>query len=390
MPPLPCKTHPRITYLAALFTTCALHAQVTPADYARADGLKDKYESLTANVPDEPQWIGDSDRLIYHKTVPGGHAFVVVDAAAQTKQPAFDHAKLAASLSKAAGKPYTPEKLPFRGVHFSDDGKTIDYTAGDSEFKTTLSDYATVRVGPAHPPNFGVGEEPRGPISATFNKPVISPDGKLEALILNYNVWFRPKGAKDAVALSMDGSEANYYDLASVVWSPDSKKIAAYRVRPGMHRTIQFEDSSPEDQLQPRYYSLEYAKPGDVLDLQQPVLFDIVSRKQMNIGNELFPNPYELSMPIWWPDSRAFTFEYNQRGHQAYRIVEVSAATGQARALVNEEAKTFFCYSGKMFRRDLGGGKEIIWMSERDGWNHLYLYDAHTGAMKNQITKGPW
>ncbi len=29
-------------------------------------------------------------------------------------------------------------------------------------------------------------------------------------------------------------------------------------------------------------------------------------------------------------------------------------------------------------------------MSERDGWNHLYLFDAKTGAVKNQITKGEW
>jgi dipeptidyl aminopeptidase/acylaminoacyl peptidase len=35
-------------------------------------------------------------------------------------------------------------------------------------------------------------------------------------------------------------------------------------------------------------------------------------------------------------------------------------------------------------------GKEIIWASERDGWEHLYLYDGATGKVKNQITKGDW
>ena len=29
-------------------------------------------------------------------------------------------------------------------------------------------------------------------------------------------------------------------------------------------------------------------------------------------------------------------------------------------------------------------------MSERDGWNHLYLFDAATGRLKNQVTKGEW
>ena len=32
----------------------------------------------------------------------------------------------------------------------------------------------------------------------------------------------------------------------------------------------------------------------------------------------------------------------------------------------------------------------MIWMSERDGWSHLYLYDGATGKVKNQITKGDW
>ena len=71
-------------------------------------------------------------------------------------------------------------------------------------------------------------------------------------------------------------------------------------------------------------------------------------------------------------------------------MIEVDAATGTARAVISEEAKTFFCYSGKRFRRDIADGREMIWMSERDGWNHLYLYDAETGFVKNQITKGQW
>jgi hypothetical protein len=39
---------------------------------------------------------------------------------------------------------------------------------------------------------------------------------------------------------------------------------------------------------------------------------------------------------------------------------------------------------------DVADGKEVLWMSERDGWNHLYLYDGVTGRVNNQITKGQW
>ena len=138
---------------------------------------------------------------------------------------------------------------------------------------------------------------------------------------------------------------------------------------------------------------MEYAKPGDALDIERPVLFGVDAKSRIEIDDALFPNPYELSGVVWRKDSRAFTFEYNERGHQAYRVVEVDGATGAARAAVDERAKTFFTYSewgGKKYRRDLDDGREVVWMSERSGWNHLYLLDGTTGAVKNPITTGEW
>ena len=43
-----------------------------------------------------------------------------------------------------------------------------------------------------------------------------------------------------------------------------------------------------------------------------------------------------------------------------------------------------------MFRHVLKGGKEMIWMSERDNWNHLYMIDLEKGKVTRQITKGEW
>ena len=133
---------------------------------------------------------------------------------------------------------------------------------------------------------------------------------------------------------------------------------------------------------------MQYAKPGDVLDVETPVLFHLDTRKQLVVDNALFPNAYDMTRLDWRKDSSAVTFEYNQRGHQLYRVISIDAATAAARVLIAEEPKTFFCYSGKKFRNDLGDGAEIVWMSERDGWNHLFLYDGKTGAVKQQITKG--
>src|SRR5205085_5319480 len=103
--------------------------------------------------------------------------------------------------------------------------------------------------------------------------PRLSPDGKWEALVNNFNVVVRAVGSRVLTRLSTDGSEGNAYDLSSIAWSPDSKKIAAFKVRPGYKREVHYVESSPEDQLQPKHSTLVYAKPGDVLDLEQPVLF---------------------------------------------------------------------------------------------------------------------
>jgi dipeptidyl aminopeptidase/acylaminoacyl peptidase len=217
-----------------------------------------------------------------------------------------------------------------------------------------------------------------------------SPDGQWQALIRNFNVYVRETGKTDGVMLSTDGSEGVPYQFQTIVWSPDSTKVAAYKVRPGYNRVVHYVESSPADQLQPKYSTRAYPKPGDPVDIRYPAVFDVAAKRQFIVDTALFPNPYAISNLVWRDDSRAVTFEYNQRGHQVFRVIEVDAASGRARAIVSEEPTTYFCYYDKKYRHDVADGRETIWMSERDGWNHLYLYDGATGRVKNQITSGQW
>jgi dipeptidyl aminopeptidase/acylaminoacyl peptidase len=373
--------------LVILLSPIFLSAQGRIADYERANGLREKFQSLALNVPGRVTWIEKTHRFWYRKTTKDGFEFEVVDAEALSKKPAFDHEKLAAALNAAAGQKYTGAKLPFMVIRFTDEEKALEFEAAEFKWKCDLATYAMTKVGPVERRRPWPMDEP-----PESKEPKASPDGKREAFIKNFNVWVRSKDKdkKDETALSWDGSEGNSYSLSSISWAPDSRRLAAYRVRPGYKRLIQYVESSPEDQLQPKAFTITYAKPGDTLDVQQPAVFDVEAKTKVDVANTLFPNPYELSDISWWKDGRGLTFEYNQRGHQVYRVIEVDPATGEARAVISEESKTFFCYSGKKYRYDVADGKEIIWMSERDGWNHLYLYDGATGAVKNQITKGPW
>jgi len=216
-----------------------------------------------------------------------------------------------------------------------------------------------------------------------------SPDGKWSAFIKDYDLHVRHLETGDETALSSDGTEGDAY-TQRLYWSPDSTKVVVIRVREGFDREVHLVESSPEDRLQPKLHTFSYRKPGDDIPLARPQLFDMASRRYIAISDELFPNPWSISELHWWPDSRRFSFLYNQRGHQVLRVITVDADSGATRTVVDERSETFIDYAGKQFLHYLDETDEIIWMSERDGWNHLYLYDAGTGCVKNQITKGPW
>ena len=371
---------------------------VTADEYDRARGLSARYQSLMIDAIDSPRWFSNA-RLVYRKSVLGGFTFTLVDVAnrdAPVRRPAFDHDRMATAIAAVTRGSYTGITLPFSTFGFTNNDQAIAVTVNNQPLTCSIVDYTCSR-GPA---GTGAGRGGRGGGAALRpDTGEVSPDGKQVAYINNHNVWVRAASQDTAtgIALSRDGSEGNPYTRQSLEWSPNGKYLAAWRVRHGYQRMVRYVVSSPPDQVQPKYFERFYAKPGDVLDLQQPTLFDVENRKQTNVDNTLFPDPYNLGGLSWRRDSRAFTFEYNQRGHQRYRIIEVNAATGQARALIDEQSATFIDYrrasgtldgGGRVYRNDPDDGREIIWLSERDGWAHLYLYDGATGQVKNQITKG--
>ena len=402
-----CLPHRFVLFLilASICTPLPAAAQGTLADYRRADSLGDRLQSLVVDVAERPSWIGEANRFWYRKTVEGGHSFVLVDAETEAKGPAFDHERLASTLSALpafAEEAISAVELPFDRIEFTEDEQAIEFVAADLTWQCDLDTYECESQGAA-PQGQGRGGGV-GPSGVSWSagpgqlwrnlstEPILSPDSTREVFIQNYNVAFREVGADpdDYTMLTWEGTPGNTYTDRSVVWSPDSRKVAVYRVVPGQERLVHYVESSPEDQLQPMHSTFLYAKPGDRLDKEIPVILDVGSGRQMIIDDALFPNAYTLSPLEWREDSEHVVFEYNQRGHQVYRVIEVDAETGQTRAVISEEPETFFNYSNKRFRKDIDDGREIIWMSERDGWNHLYLFDGETGQVKHQITKGDW
>lgn len=228
----------------------------------------------------------------------------------------------------------------------------------------------------------------RGPHRAEPGTDSWSPDGRWSASVAGFNVRLREAGGEDA-PLTWDGNERDFY-APEFFWSPDSRWLVVMRTQKGDERQVTLIESAPKDQLQPKLHTFAYAKPGDRLTVSRPRLFEVAARRAVPFSDALLPNPWSLSDVRWAPDSSRFTVLYNQRGHQVVRVLAIEPATGAVRALVDESSKSFVDYAHKLFTHWLDETRELLWMSERDGWNHLYLLDAVSGAVKNPITRGAW
>lgn len=344
------KLKRHIIIAAALLQTIGAVAQGTLTDYKRAYSLSEKFNSNNVfNSPADLQWKDSTDIFSYSVHTADGERFVVVDAASGKK----DVFKSKDEMNKSIGI-----------IKKKDDSKPI--------------------FGRKHEHHWmEVDEEDE-------SYPVASPDGKMEAYIEGQNVVLHEVGKPytEKRILSTDGTIDNYYS-ALITWSPDGRYIFTCKRRPVKKRYVYYVESSPADQLQPILHKQEYAKPGDELPFKVPCIFDTKTGKEFVADTKLMSEQFDLNTFQWTPDSKEVTFEYNQRGHKVYRVLAMSATTGDVRTMVEETAKTFVNYS-RHYRYDFENGKKLIWMSERDNWNHLYLYDTQKSKVIRQITKGAW
>ncbi len=360
-------------------------AQGTLADYKRAEYVKEAFDKVY-HAPSSFHWIKGTCDFWYQMETKKGKEYIRVATDPREKTALFDPRKLSEQLSGAVKDTISAYDLPLHRIEVVNEGKLMKFQAKDHHWEYDLENEKLEQkeeVKEGGNGYWGIRRDHRN------GKPVKSPDESMEAFVRENNVWLKELESGELRQLSVDGSPGEYY-AADLKWSPDSEKLAAYRVRPAEVRKLTLVASSPDDQLQPKLETRDYLKPGDALPVRSPVLFHINSSEKMDIDDALIPHQFSLSGLEWRDDSRAFTFEYNERGHQVYRVLEVNAEDGGIRPLIEETSATFIDYSGKKYRKDINDGKEIIWASEREGWRHLYLYDGETGAVKRQLTQGNW
>jgi len=377
---------------------------VTSADYQRAEkwmGYNTNPLVFRAGV--RPLWLGD-DRFWYRVTTPEGSEFVMVDTGTGTKSSVFDHAKLAAALSSAAGATFDAHHLPFTDFEFSPDAKSILFMAQRRRWKCDVIAYqctpdSTPQLPGQRPAFGGRGGAP---------SEILSPDKKRVAFIRDYNLWLRDVATGKETQLTTDGIKDFGYatdnagwthsDRPVLVWSPDSKKIATFQQdQRGVGDMYLVDTRVGHPQLQ----AWKYPLPGDetvttiqrvIIEVDPPRVIRLKlppDQHRSTLCDDVQCRNGEWADVEWTPDAKQLAFVSTSRDHKHAQLRIADASTGEIRDVLEETATTQFeSGQGRVNWRYLPASNEIIWYSERDNWGQLYLYDATTGKLKNQITTG--
>ncbi len=379
---------------------------LTAADYEHAEEfLGYNTNPLVYRSGVTPNWRPD-ESFWYRITTAEGTEFVLVDSARGTREPAFDHARLAAALSSEARETYEAYALPFETFDLADDGGTIWFDAEDRSWACDIRAYQCT-PGRALTGMSEMGGGRRGGGSGFSRTEVASPDGTRIAFIRDHNLWVRNVATGEERPLTRDGVQDYGYatdnagwrksDRPIVAWSPDSNKIATFQQDQRGVGEMYLVDTRVGH---PNLSAWKYPLPGDsVVTMIERVVIDIDHGTLVRL--DMPPDQHRSSVcddvicrgdwgdVQWSPDSSSLAFLSTSRDHQREWLRVADIETGAVREVIYEEIPTYFeSGNGGSSWRFLPDSSEVIWFSERDNWGHLYLYDLETGSLKRQITSG--
>jgi len=322
---------------------------------------------LVRNVDTKFYWSADGGSLIFYEERADGGDYVRMDLESGEREVAFDLAAVRKAIEEAGGKfdlrdvrfgkDFLELRMRREGFWRGTDGKRVKRQKKDRR--------------PGMPKAYGE-----------------SPDGKWVVSLKDFNVVMQEKGKDGVMQVTSDGTAENFY--GHVIWAPDSSRFCVLRTKVGQRREVTVVESSPNGQLQPKVHQWRYDKPGDEVDQTLPFIFYVDGREVLLPDAGLMPNLFSTRKFEWRGDGERMTYEYTERGYGKYYVMEIDSERREHRVLVREESETFIFVSGNGFRHDVNDGEEILWASERDGWNHVYLLDGKTGEVKNQVTRGEY
>ncbi len=367
------------TLLLLISATAAMSA-----DFDAAISFPKRTENTVVRDRVKANWLPDGRSFWYRvQTAPKAHEYVLINADTGKRQTASELKALGITSSEAKTSALKIELRPTRRTGESSGFKFINQLGEDVDLfwinqQGAHVRYGGVRAGAERDQHTFEGHVWLITSRTGEHLAIVEAEATIKTLII------------DGKGLSKPKEEPKKRDTPGK--SPDGSCVVSSEADAITKRQITIIDSAPKEGFQPKTKVIDYNKPGDPLPKPQLVITKTNGEK-IRVPRDLYENPFTQSQHIditWSPDSSEFYFDYNQRGHQLYRILAANAKTGAVRVVVEETSKTFIHYSGKSWRHWLHSSGELIWMSERDGWCHLWLHDTKTGKPKHQITKGLW
>ncbi len=338
-----------------------------------------------------PHWMADGNSFWYVEGAPANTVIYKVDPKANTKSHLFDSARLRKALTPLLGHEPPYQGLPFADFTFVDGEKAVKFSVEKKEFILQFDNYTITRA-----PVLSEAEKSRlvprrlqdaRGISAA--EEVLSPDGRWFATLKDHNLWLRSTADGGEVQLTSDGVKDYEWILGwgdTVKWSRDSSKLA---VKKADHRRVpriplaHWLGSTEEVEWYP------FArKPGLPITRVELFLIDIRSQKRVRVDTGEEPDQ-NIQLLEWLPDGTHLLFFGSRAYDPNLELVVADSTTGSTRPVLTEGHPVPV---RRMFTRPfaftlLEDGTRFLWVSQRAGWKHLYLYDLG-GNLIRQLTKG--
>lgn len=329
-----------------------------------------------------------------HQMPEGKIKYLHVSAKDGVCEPAFNQEKLAAVLQARIGKKVRADCLPIAHLKksetksqswtFSVEGQYYQYNDQQGDL-TTFINLPSKHVDRPWWRSAGFDFAPRPSRYDSFQTDTIAPDSSQSVMIVSGNLYVKDLTTGQQKQLTKDGSEKNPY--GAIAWSADSKYFVAYHIFPVIDSNEYYVLSSVAGTTRGQLKSHPYKQPGDPFTAYQMHTFYPRQDKDILVKTDTidyFPAPL-----IHWSasDPSSFMYERLDRGNQRFSIIKVQAQTGDTTIVYDEKTKTFI-YESRLMTYYLPGD-QLIYSSEKDGWQHLYLKDLKTGH-ETKITKGDW